>query len=134
MHPGTRHIVDVERCFFQVQRRIDLVTKRGRQDLVVECHRRLDHGCGPGGGDAVADHRFDRADTGAGQVGLGTAGTEHRAQRLDFGLVTQRDARAVGFDQSYGGRVDIAGSVGALQGQHLTFEPGRQQALGLAVG
>ena len=132
--PGTRDVVDVERCFFEVQRRIDLITKRRRQHLVMQRQRGLDHRGGTGGRNAVADHRLHRADARSRQIGIGGTRAEHRTQGLNLRLVAQGDAGAVGFDQTHCSGVDVAGFVGALERQNFAFHPGRQQPLGLAVG
>jgi signal recognition particle GTPase len=62
------------------------------------------------GGLGVTDHRFDRADGAARSAGGLVA--EHLAQGLKFDFVADTGARAMGFDQFNGVRIDTGTRIG----------------------
>ena len=132
VNPGPGFGVDVQRRSLQPQFGADLVAQGRRQNFVIQRQRRLDQPGDARRRNAVADHGLNRPQGDVGQRPPPLA--QQLRQSLNLGLVAQRNPGAVGLDQPEILRLQPGLPIGAAHGQQLPFQPGRGQALGLAIG
>ncbi len=130
--PRPQFGVDVERAVLEVDCRIGLVdVDGGRQHLVVQRERQLDHAGRAGGGLGVADLGLHAADRGV-RAGVGGP-ADDRGERAQFGGVADRGAGAVCLEQLDTRRRAVGVVVRPVQGDHLAFLAGRVDGLEPAV-